>query len=55
MAIEKAGTVDPDKVRDAIAAIDTETFYGRVKFAEGGQINSLAAAGVPDLVAASRS
>jgi len=41
MAIEKAGTVDPVKVRDAIAATDTETFYGRVKFAEGGQINSL--------------
>jgi branched-chain amino acid transport system substrate-binding protein len=41
MAIEKAGTVDPIKVRDAIAATDTETFYGRVKFAEGGQINSL--------------
>ena len=41
MAIEKAGTVDPVKVRDAIAATDVETFYGRVKFAEGGQINSL--------------
>ncbi len=41
MAIEKAGTVDPIKVRDAIAATDTETFYGRVKFADGGQINSL--------------
>ena len=41
MAIEKAGTVDPVKVRDAIAATDTETFYGRVKFSEGGQINSL--------------
>jgi branched-chain amino acid transport system substrate-binding protein len=41
MAIEKAGTIDPVKVRDAIAATDTETFYGRVKFAEGGQINSL--------------
>jgi branched-chain amino acid transport system substrate-binding protein len=41
MAIEKAGTLDPVKVRDAIAATDTETFYGHVKFAEGGQINSL--------------
>ena len=41
MAIEKAGTVDPVKVRDAIAATDVETFYGHVKFAEGGQINSL--------------
>ena len=41
MAIEKAGTVDPVKVRDAIAATDTETFYGKVKFSPGGQINSL--------------
>jgi len=28
-------------VRDAIAAINAETFYGPVKFAPGGQINSL--------------
>ncbi len=41
MAIEKAGTVDPVKVREAVAATDTETFYGRVKFSPGGQINSL--------------
>jgi branched-chain amino acid transport system substrate-binding protein len=41
MAIEAAGSVEPAKVRDAIAAIDAETFYGRVKFAPGGQINSL--------------
>ncbi len=32
MAIEKAGTVEPVKVRDAIAATDTETFYGHVRF-----------------------
>jgi branched-chain amino acid transport system substrate-binding protein len=41
MAIEKAGTVDPVKVRDAISATDTETFYGKVKFSPQGQINSL--------------
>jgi branched-chain amino acid transport system substrate-binding protein len=41
MAIEKAGSVDPVKARDAIAATNVETFYGHVKFAEGGQINSL--------------
>ena len=41
MAIEKAGTVEPVKVRDAIAATDAETFYGHVKFTAGGQINSL--------------
>jgi branched-chain amino acid transport system substrate-binding protein len=31
-AIEAAGTLDPGKVRDALAAIDLTTFYGRVKF-----------------------
>jgi branched-chain amino acid transport system substrate-binding protein len=41
MAIERAGTVEPVKVRDTIAATDVDTFYGHVKFAEGGQINSL--------------
>ena len=34
-------SIDPAKVRDALAAIDTETFYGRVKFGPTGQINSL--------------
>jgi branched-chain amino acid transport system substrate-binding protein len=41
MAIEAAGSVEPAKVRDAIAKIDIETFYGHVKFSPGGQINSL--------------
>jgi branched-chain amino acid transport system substrate-binding protein len=41
MAIEAAGSIAPAKVREAIAAIDAETFYGRVRFATGGQINSL--------------
>jgi branched-chain amino acid transport system substrate-binding protein len=41
MAIEAAGTVEPAKVRDALAATDAETFYGKVKFDKGGQINSL--------------
>jgi branched-chain amino acid transport system substrate-binding protein len=31
-AIEKAGSIDPTKVRDALAAIDAMTFYGRIKF-----------------------
>jgi branched-chain amino acid transport system substrate-binding protein len=31
-AIEKAGSIEPTKVRDALAAIDIMTFYGRVKF-----------------------
>src|ERR1019366_4539810 len=30
-AIENAGTLDPAKVRDAIAALDIMTFYGQIK------------------------
>ncbi len=41
LAIEAAGSIDPTKVRDALAAIDAETFYGKVKFGPTGQINSL--------------
>ncbi len=37
-AIEKANTLDPKKVRDALAALDVETLYGRVKFEPTGQI-----------------
>jgi branched-chain amino acid transport system substrate-binding protein len=37
-AIEKAGTLDPKKVRDALAGLDVETLYGRVKFEPTGQI-----------------
>ena len=36
-AIEKAGTLDPEKVRDAIAATNIMTFYGPIKFNEKGQ------------------
>jgi branched-chain amino acid transport system substrate-binding protein len=35
-AIEAAGSLDPLKVRDALAALDTMTFFGRLKFNEGG-------------------
>jgi branched-chain amino acid transport system substrate-binding protein len=35
-AFERANSFDPEKVRDAIAATDTETFYGPVKFSEAG-------------------
>ncbi len=31
-AIERAGTIEPTKVRDALAALDIMTFYGKVKF-----------------------
>lgn len=41
LAIEKAGTIDPAKVRDAIASMDAMTFYGPVRFGESGQIDSL--------------
>jgi len=37
-AIEKAGTLDPKKVRDAIAALDKDTVYGHIKFNAVGQI-----------------
>ena len=32
LAIEKAGSLDPEKVREALVALDVETFYGRIKF-----------------------
>jgi branched-chain amino acid transport system substrate-binding protein len=35
-AFEKANSLDPEKVRDAIAATDMETFYGPIKFSEAG-------------------
>ena len=41
LAIEQADSIDPKKVRDALAAMDVETFYGRIKFGPTGQITSL--------------
>ncbi len=41
LAIEQADSIDPKKVRDALAAMETETFYGKVKFGPTGQITSL--------------
>jgi len=41
LAIEASNSIDPAKVRDAIAALDVDTFYGKVKFSPQGQINSL--------------
>ncbi len=41
IAIEKAGTIEPTKVRDALAAMDVVTFYGRIKFGPTGQVVSL--------------
>lgn len=39
VAIEQAGTLDRDAVRDALANIDIVTVYGPVKFQENGQIS----------------
>ncbi|HLT28050.1 MAG TPA: amino acid ABC transporter substrate-binding protein [Zeimonas sp.] len=41
MAIEKVGSLDRDKVRDALAEMDVMTFWGPVRFGPTGQINSL--------------
>ncbi|HET6626547.1 MAG TPA: amino acid ABC transporter substrate-binding protein [Nocardioidaceae bacterium] len=37
LAAEEAGSVDADKVRDAMADLDTESFFGKIKFDETGQ------------------
>jgi len=36
-ALQRAGTFDTEKVRDAIAATNLQTFYGWVKFDETGK------------------
>ena len=41
IAIERAGSLDRDKVRDELAKLDVVTFWGPVKFGANGQINSL--------------
>ncbi len=35
-AFQRAGSLDPQKVRDAIAGLDIMTFYGQIKFDERG-------------------
>ena len=35
-AIEKAGTLDRDKVRQALTELQISTFYGPIKFREDG-------------------
>jgi branched-chain amino acid transport system substrate-binding protein len=37
LAVEKAGSTEPDAVRDALAGMDTESFFGTIKFDETGQ------------------
>jgi branched-chain amino acid transport system substrate-binding protein len=41
IAIEKAGSLDREKVRDELARMNVMTFWGPVKFGPTGQINSL--------------
>lgn len=36
-AFERAGSLDPDKVRDALASTDMQTFYGNIKFDDTGK------------------
>ena len=35
-ALERANSFDTEKLRDALAATDMDTFYGKIKFAEAG-------------------
>ena len=35
-AIEKAGSIEPARIRDALAALDIMTFYGPIKFQKNG-------------------
>ena len=37
LAVEKAGDTSPAKVRDALAGLDTESFFGKIKFDSTGQ------------------
>lgn len=37
LAVEKAGSTDPNKVRDALAGLDERTFFGPLKFNDKGQ------------------
>jgi branched-chain amino acid transport system substrate-binding protein len=41
MAIERAGSIDRQKVRDALASLNVMTFWGPVRFGPTGQITSL--------------
>jgi branched-chain amino acid transport system substrate-binding protein len=42
MAIEKAGSIDKDKVRAQLASLDVITFYGPIKFGANGMNQSRA-------------
>jgi branched-chain amino acid transport system substrate-binding protein len=37
LAVQKAGSTDPDKVRDALSQLDEQSFFGPLKFNDRGQ------------------
>jgi branched-chain amino acid transport system substrate-binding protein len=37
LAVEDAGSADSDKVRDSLASLDTESFFGPIKFDDSGK------------------
>lgn len=37
LAAQKAGSTNPDKIRDALAGMDAKTFFGQIKFDPSGQ------------------
>ncbi len=37
LAVEKAGSTDPDKVRDTLSGLDEQSFFGPLKFTPTGQ------------------
>ena len=37
LTVEDAGSADPDKVRDSLASLDTESFFGPIKFDDTGK------------------
>jgi len=41
LAIQSAGSLEPNSVRDALENMNATTFYGNVRFGETGQITSL--------------
>jgi len=37
LAVEKAGSTDPTKVRDTLAGLNEQSFFGPIKFNDKGQ------------------
>ena len=41
LAAEAAGSLEPQKIRDALASLDLTTFFGHLKFGTNGQVSTL--------------